>query len=448
MIKVETAIVLYLVKCIGISKVKYKPIMRILTQLIILASILHNAHSAASTGIDEKAIEDGYKNQMMEKENPETGPSATVVQNNIGPLKEVDPSAQQPQNVNMNVQPQPIETGTTEKRGFFSKFNPFGNKSQSQDSKGILSRMNPFTSSKQQGTNSTNVPPDAPQEKKAGFLTQTGNDLMAGYKKLPSWAKTGLKGGAALAAVSMLPQDIRYSIGDGINAVGRAHMRRRHMDGSYGFYGPYGQYGNYGRYGSYGPYGSMRYNPIMTNPYEYYPPIQQSFPYAQQAMSMQYAQQPPMPFNHQPPVSFNQQQPPIQYVQPPVIQHVQNSPILPQQQPIMQSPQFSTPPQIQPVNTLQPTQSPCLKVRPYASLNEAMQDIQAAVSAQLATTTVSGDSAFNPLNPRQSPVKSTDQVIYEIANRKGSFSFPQIFLTNYDEAALPPPRGVTPANKK
>ena len=31
----------------------------------------------------------------------------------------------------------------------------------------------------------------------------------------------------------MLPQDIRYSIGDGINAVGRAHMRRRHMDGSW-----------------------------------------------------------------------------------------------------------------------------------------------------------------------------------------------------------------------
>ena len=86
-------------------------------------------------------------------------------------------------------------------------------------------------------------------------------------------------------------------------------------------------------------------------------------------------------------------------------------------------------------------------MRPYASLNEAMQDIQAAVSAQLATTTgFIGDSAFNPLNPRQTPVKSTDQVIYEIANRKGSFSFPQIFLTNYDEAALPPPLG-SPANK-
>ena len=441
MIKVETAIVLYLVKYIGISTLKYKPIMRILTQLIILASILHNAHSTASTGIDEKAIEDGYKNQMMEKEKPETAPSTTVVQNNIGPLKEVDLSAQQPQNANMNVQAQPIETGTTEKQEFFSKFNPFGNKGQTQDSKGIFSRINPFTSSKQQGTNNTNAPTDAPQEKKPGFLTQTGNDLMAGYKKLPSWAKTGLKGGAALAAVSMLPQDIRYSIGDGINAVGRAHMRRRHMDGSYG---PYGQYGHYGRYGSYGPYGSM-----MANPYEYYPPIQQSFPYAQQAMPMQYVQQPPMPYNHRSPVSFNQQQQPryVQHVQPPVIQHVQHPLVLAQQQPIMQSPQFSPPPQIQPVNTLQPTQSPCLKVRPYASLNEAMQDIQAAVSAQLANTTGFGEPAFNPLNPRQTPVKSTDQVIYEIANRKGSFSFPQIFLTNYDEAALPPPRGVAPANK-
>lgn len=448
MIKVETALVLYLVKDIGISTIKYKPIMRILTQLIILASILHNAHSAASTGIDEKAIEEGYKNQMMEKEKPETGPSATVVQNNIGPLKEVDPIKQQQpeqpastQNANMNVQPQPIETGTPEKRGFFSKINPFGNRNQTQDSKGILSLMNPFTSSKQQATNDTNVPQDAPQEKKPGFLTQTGNDLMAGYKKLPSWAKTGLKGGAALAAVSMLPQDIRYSIGDGINAVGRAHMRRRYMDGSYGSYGPYGQYGQYGRYGSYGPYGSMPYSPIMANTYEYHPPIQQSFPYAQQ---------PPMSYSHQP--HYIQQQP--QYIQSPAIQHsqqqsIQQHPLVsPQQQPIMQSTQFSPPQQIQPVNTQQPTQPPCLQVRPYASLNEAMQDIQAAVSAQLATTTGSGESAFNPLNPRQAPVKSTDQVIYEIANRKGSFSFPQIFLTNYDEAVLPPPRGVAPVNKK
>ena len=159
----------------------------------------------------------------------------------------------------------------------------------------------------------------------------------------------------------------------------------------------------------------------------------------------------------------------IAHNQAPIIPHVQMPIVSPPPAPMVpqtyqppqsyqvpkpyQAPKFYPAPQMQQVNQtpqgygqqLPRMNCESVQLRPYVNANEVMQDIQAAVAAQMGPYETPAPP-LNPLTPRprHQGEKSTNQVIYEIANRKGAFSFPQIFLTNMDEDTLPPPRGMTP----
>jgi hypothetical protein len=243
--------------------------------------------------------------------------------------------------------------------------------------------------------------------------------------------KTGLKvaglvGGAVL--LSKLADNDRRS------REGEDYYDGMRYDGGGFGGGYYGQ--SYGQHDGYAP---------MHIPVHQYTPILTPMPM-------------PMPVQQYAPIAQVRN-----YAPPPPPQMTQNEPIYQQLQHPYQAQQMQTLPQAN--NLHLPPTSPLseqmmqaqqvIQPRPYTDINEVMHAIQAAVSAQMAhctsdppQSTIQSESqyGFNPLNPRQriTGVKSIDQVIYEISKRKGSFSFPQIFLSNPDEDTLPPPRDVKP----
>ena len=435
--------------------------LRILTKIILLSTALNNVYSSTSNdGIDEKAIEDSYKTQVDEDKSREN--QTTTLVNGIDSFKRDTPTAittQSPVQPQAEAQvqvpvPVPVQTQQPEQKGLLSRLNPFISRNilntESTEKGAFLSGLNPFRSSNinnpatpiatQQQQQQSPIQQQNPPQKRSLFSQL--NSLGESQKPSPLQIGLGIAGvGAALTLA---------------NAVSDKISRDRDNEFHYGQDYPPGQYAPYTQT-------QMPYvHPHMEYEHTQMPDVQSQVPYAQSQMlnaqtQMPYAQSQTLYAHPQMPYAQTQ----MPYVQ---SQILHAHPQMPYAQTQMSYAQTQTP-------YAHPQMQPGIQVRPYASANEVMQDIQAAVSAQmpsspyvvdnnyyfknsnafvpppLAVAPVSSGPPFNPLNPRQPYAKSTDQVIYEISKRKGSFSFPQIFLTNYDEGVLPPPRGLAPIKR-
>lgn len=370
--------------------------MKIFSQLIILSAIARGINGSI-TGADYKNIEDAYRQQVgvgvSSNEQPVTSANYSNVpqQQTFSPVDNTNavPLPADSSNTSVNTQQLPVK-----RQSFFSPLNPFKSSSE----------------------------PASPNETKKSFLSSLTSKID------PSTVKTGLKvaglvGGAVL--LRKLADNNRKS------REGEDYYDGMRYDGG----GYYGQ--SYGQHDGYAP---------MHIPVQQYTPMPMPMPmpvqqYAPIAQVRNYAPPPP------PPPQMTQNEPIYQQLQQPY--QAQQMQTLPQANNLHLPP---TPPPL----SEQMMQAPqVIQPRPYTDINEVMRAIQAAVSAQMAhytcdppQSTIQPESqyGFNPLNPRQriTGVKSIDQVIYEISKRKGSFSFPQIFLSNPDEDTLPPPRGVKP----